>query len=37
MTDTSLRARRDNIFQILSGKQAYLVDVRSPDELPAKS
>ena len=36
MTDTSLRARRDNIFQILSGKQAYLVDVRSPDEFTGK-
>ena len=34
--DTSLRARRDNIFQILSGKPAYLVDVRSPDEFTGK-
>jgi thiosulfate/3-mercaptopyruvate sulfurtransferase len=34
--DTSLRARRDNIFQILSGKQASLVDVRSPDEFTGK-
>ena len=30
--DFSLRARRDNIFQILSGKPVHLVDVRSPDE-----
>jgi thiosulfate/3-mercaptopyruvate sulfurtransferase len=36
ITDTSLRARRDNIFQVLSGKQAYLVDVRSPDEFTGK-
>ena len=34
--DTSLRARRDNIFQILSGKQAHLIDVRSPDEFTGK-
>ncbi len=34
--DTSLRARRDNIFQILSGKPASLVDVRSPDEFTGK-
>ncbi|MDR3677161.1 MAG: sulfurtransferase [Acidobacteriota bacterium] len=34
--DMSLRARRDNIFQILSGKQAHLVDVRSPDEFSGK-
>ncbi|MGA3328136.1 MAG: sulfurtransferase [Terriglobia bacterium] len=34
--DSSLRARRDNIFQILSGKQASLVDVRSPDEFTGK-
>lgn len=34
--DISLRARRDNIFQILSGRQAYLVDVRSPDEFSGK-
>lgn len=34
--DLSLRARRDNIFQILSGKHAHLVDVRSPDEFTGK-
>ena len=34
--DTNLRARRDNIFQILSGKPAHLVDVRSPDEFTGK-
>lgn len=34
--DSSLRARRDSIFQILSGKQANLVDVRSPDEFTGK-
>ncbi|MGD1157833.1 MAG: sulfurtransferase [Terriglobia bacterium] len=34
--DTSLRARRDDIFQILSRKHAYLVDVRSPDEFTGK-
>jgi thiosulfate/3-mercaptopyruvate sulfurtransferase len=34
--DMSLRARRDNIFQILSGKQASLVDARSPDEFTGK-
>ncbi len=34
--DGSLRARRDNIFQILSGKPASLVDVRSPDEFTGK-
>lgn len=36
VADTSLRARRDNIFQILSGKQANLVDVRTPDEFTGK-
>ena len=36
VADTSLRARRDNIFQILSGKQSYLIDVRSPDEFTGK-
>jgi thiosulfate/3-mercaptopyruvate sulfurtransferase len=34
--DSSLRARRDNIFQILSGKPVNLVDVRSPDEFSGK-
>jgi len=34
--DGTLRARRDNIFQILSGRPAYLVDVRSPDEFTGK-
>jgi len=36
MPDTSLRARRDSIFQILSGRPASLVDVRSPDEFTGK-
>jgi len=31
-----LRARRDDIFQALSGKGANLVDVRSPDEFTGK-
>ncbi|HTS71556.1 MAG TPA: sulfurtransferase [Terriglobia bacterium] len=34
--DMSLRARRDKIFQILSGRSASLVDVRSPDEFTGK-
>jgi thiosulfate/3-mercaptopyruvate sulfurtransferase len=34
--DLRLRARRDDIFQILSGKPASLVDVRSPDEFTGK-
>ncbi len=34
--DGTLRARRDNIFQVLSGKPASLVDVRSPDEFTGK-
>jgi len=34
--ETSLRARRDDIFQILSGKPANLIDVRSPDEFSGK-
>jgi thiosulfate/3-mercaptopyruvate sulfurtransferase len=36
VSDGSLRARRDNIFQILSGKPASLVDVRSPDEFTGR-
>jgi thiosulfate/3-mercaptopyruvate sulfurtransferase len=34
--DGSLRARREDIFKILSGKPASLVDVRSPDEFTGK-
>jgi len=34
--DLSLRARRDNIFQILAGKPSNLVDVRSPEEFTGK-
>jgi thiosulfate/3-mercaptopyruvate sulfurtransferase len=34
--DADLRARRDNIFQIIAGHQANLVDVRSPDEFSGK-
>jgi len=35
--DASIRARRDEIFQIVDRKQnAYLVDVRSPDEFTGK-
>jgi len=34
--DASLRARRDDISQILAKKNAYLVDVRSPDEFTGK-
>jgi thiosulfate/3-mercaptopyruvate sulfurtransferase len=35
--DASIRARRDEIFQILDKKRnAYLVDVRSPDEFTGK-
>ena len=34
--DASLRARRDDIFAILSGRPANLVDVRSPDEFTGK-
>jgi thiosulfate/3-mercaptopyruvate sulfurtransferase len=34
--DIGLRARRDDIFQVLKSKNAYLVDVRSPDEFTGK-
>jgi len=34
--DTSLRARRDDVFRVLDEKNAYLVDVRSPDEFTGK-
>ena len=34
--DESIRARRDQIFTVLSRKNAYLVDVRSPDEFTGK-
>lgn len=34
--DTTLRARRDDIFEVLEKKHAYLVDVRSPDEFTGK-
>jgi thiosulfate/3-mercaptopyruvate sulfurtransferase len=34
--DQSLRARRELIFDILKNKNAYLVDVRSPDEFTGK-
>ncbi len=34
--DESVRARREQIFQVLEKKNAYLVDVRSPDEFTGK-
>lgn len=34
--DASVRAKRDQIFQILEKKSAHLVDVRSPDEFTGK-
>jgi len=34
--DQSVRARRENIFHVLDTKNAYLVDVRSPDEFTGK-
>jgi thiosulfate/3-mercaptopyruvate sulfurtransferase len=34
--DDSVRARREQIFTILEKKNAYLVDVRSPDEFTGK-
>jgi thiosulfate/3-mercaptopyruvate sulfurtransferase len=34
--DESIRARRELIFQVLDGKNASLVDVRSPDEFTGK-
>jgi thiosulfate/3-mercaptopyruvate sulfurtransferase len=34
--DKGLRARRDDIFQVLEKRSAYLVDVRSPDEFTGK-
>lgn len=34
--DKTIRARRDDVFQIVEKKGAYLVDVRSPDEFTGK-
>lgn len=34
--DDSVRAKRDLIFDVLKNKNAYLVDVRSPDEFSGK-
>ena len=34
--EETIRARRDLIFQVLDKKNAYLVDVRSPDEFTGK-
>jgi thiosulfate/3-mercaptopyruvate sulfurtransferase len=34
--DESVRARRELIFDVLKNKNAYLVDVRSPDEFTGK-
>ena len=34
--DASLRARRSDIFRVIQGDQANLVDVRSPDEFTGK-
>jgi len=34
--DESVRARRDIIFEVMKNKNAYLVDVRSPDEFTGK-
>jgi thiosulfate/3-mercaptopyruvate sulfurtransferase len=34
--DTTIRARRDDIFRILADRFAQLVDVRSPDEFSGK-
>jgi thiosulfate/3-mercaptopyruvate sulfurtransferase len=34
--DEALRAKRDQIFQTIEKKNAYLVDVRSPDEFTGK-
>ncbi|MGH9326405.1 MAG: sulfurtransferase [Terriglobia bacterium] len=34
--DESIRARRDLIFDVLKNRNAYLVDVRSPDEFTGK-
>lgn len=36
LPDESVRARRDQIFQVLDKQNAYLVDVRSPDEFTGK-
>lgn len=35
-SDENIRARRELIFQVLDKKNAYLVDVRSPDEFTGK-
>ena len=34
--DENIRARREQIFQILDRRNSYLVDVRSPDEFTGK-
>ena len=34
--DASVRAKRDLIFDVIKNKNAYLVDVRSPDEFTGK-
>ncbi len=34
--DENLRARRDTVFEVMKSKNAYLVDVRSPDEFTGK-
>lgn len=34
--DQGVRAMRDNVFKVLDKKNAYLVDVRSPDEFTGK-
>jgi thiosulfate/3-mercaptopyruvate sulfurtransferase len=34
--DASIRARREEIFKIIDNRNAYLVDVRSPDEFTGK-
>ncbi|MGH9356088.1 MAG: sulfurtransferase [Terriglobia bacterium] len=34
--DENVRARRENIFDVIKSKNAYLVDVRSPDEFTGK-
>lgn len=34
--DDSVRAKRDLVFDVLKNKNAYLVDVRSPDEFSGK-
>lgn len=34
--DENVRAKRDLVFDVLKGRNAYLVDVRSPDEFSGK-